>query len=109
MKDVHIVIIFIIALIVGYIAMNKIYIPYKTAELSEYNAFCENNEIKLKYDMMGIGQMTFNMEASIRCVEYKTSRCIPICENGKPVCRCEASIFNQLFSNQFEWLAGPLS
>ena len=94
----------IIILIGAYIAMNQIYIPYKTVPINDPNAFCENDTIKLKNDIFGLGKFSFEMQASMKCIEYKTSRCVFTCENNIPSCRCEATILDRLLSHEGEWL-----
>ena len=96
----------VIILIVAYVAMNQIYIPYKTVPINDPNAFCENDTIKLKNNMFGFGKTLFEMQAGVSCIEYKTSRCVPACENNVPNCRCEATILDRLLSHEGEWLLG---
>ena len=88
----------------GFIFVNKVYLPYSDVPFNNENIFCENSTLKLKNDFMGLGKMAFDMEASVKCIEYRTSRCRPMCKDGKPVCQCEATILNQLISHEGEWI-----
>jgi len=103
MRDIPLWLI-IVLLIVGFIIVNKVYIPYKTVPITDENVYCENGTLKLKNDFMGIGKIAFEMEASLKCIEYKTSRCKVMCKDNTPVCQCEATILDQLISHEGEWI-----
>ena len=103
MRDIPLWLI-IVLLIVGFIIVNKVYIPYRTVPFTNDNIYCENGTLKLKNDFMGLGKLGFEGEASFKCIEYKTSRCKPMCKEEKPVCQCEATILDQLISHEGEWL-----
>jgi len=104
MKEIPLWLIIVLLIVVGFIIANKVYIPYKTVPIVDENVYCENGTLKLKNNFMGMGEMGFEIEASLKCIEYKTSRCRPMCKENRPVCQCEATILDQLISHEGEWL-----
>lgn len=101
MKSVYVWVIFIIGMIIAYFALNNIYTQYKTVEIKDYNTYCDDNgDLFLRTNIMGMGDLTF----ATRCLEYRSSRCLPNCENGKPVCRCEAVLLDQLMNSPGSWM-----
>jgi len=98
-----IMVFFIIVIIVGILVMNQTYISYKTVSLKDQTViFCENGSMKSR--MGDIGQLAFQAYAGTLCIDYKTSRCVPVCENEVPSCRCEATILDRLLSHPGEYL-----
>jgi hypothetical protein len=98
------VVIFIIVILI--ILANVIYLPYKTVPLSTYNTYCEGDKVMLKNNMMGLGNMAFQMEAGVTCLEYTSSRCRFTCQNQAPVCSCEAKVFDRIFHSPGDWIFG---
>ena len=95
----------VIILIVGYILLIKIYFPYDELKpIDPYNSYCEDNAVKIQNNFLGIGDLTVAMN----CMDYKSSRCKPICEQEKPYCQCEAVLFDLLFSQKGEWVLNGL-
>lgn len=95
----------IIALIVVVILLNNIYYPYKEARLKDPNLLCDNGVMKMKNNFMGMGKLMVNLDASITCMEYKSSRCRPFCsESGIPMCSCEATVLDRILYKEGEWL-----
>ena len=91
----------IIILIVGYILLIKIYLPYdELIPIDDYNSYCENNSVKIQNNFFGLGELTVAMN----CMEYKSSKCKPTCENEKPYCQCEAVLYDLLFTQKGDWV-----
>ena len=87
-----------------YIALIKIHIPYAYHPLSDPNLYCQNENLMMQNNMMGLGQMVSSMMASVTCLEFKSSACQMTCKDEKPACHCEASIFDVVFSTPGEWM-----
>jgi hypothetical protein len=89
----------IIILVVAYIAMIQIRLPYTTKPITAYGVTCNNSQVTYP-NLMGLGSMAIAMH----CIEYKSSGCKPVCVNNQPSCECVASIWDQLFSRPGEWV-----
>jgi len=96
----------VIAIIAGYIIANQLYLTYKTVPISDPNVYCENDQVKLHQNMFGMGEFSFNLQASVSCSDYKTSRCKVACDNNNVVCKCESTLLDQLLSHPGEWILG---
>lgn len=106
MRDIPLWLI-ITLLIVGYAVSNNLYLSYKTVEINNKDVFCKADTVMVKkqpFDIFGMG----TMDLSLSCLEYKSSRCRPVCANAKPVCQCEASVYDRLFHQPGDWLLGFL-
>lgn len=95
-------IIIIILIIIFFIQFR---VPYGEPHLlNDFNLNCKDGKIYLKNNLMGLGDLAFQMEASVSCMEYKSSVCQPICFNDKPACQCKTALVHRLFSRQGEWI-----
>lgn len=87
--------IIIIALIFVVVAVP---ITYKVVEVNDNgNSYCDNGTIKFKMNIMGIGEIPY----STACMEYRSSKCLPSCIDGKPKCECQATILARLLNKEF--------
>ena len=91
------VIIIIIVIVIS--ALNHLYLPYKTVNLENQMVVCENGTVKEIEGWSGLGNTTMGMQTSMTCLEYRTSRCITVCDKDLPSCKCEASMLDLLLYN----------
>lgn len=89
-----IIVVFILAFIVR--------VPYKTEAVKDRNIFCDGNgQLKLRTNMMGLGEVGLKMEGALACAQYKTSRFKIECQQGKPVITCDAPIKDLFLGGDF--------
>jgi hypothetical protein len=102
MKSVSIWLIVIIVGILAYFITNNVYITYKTVEVDDFNSYCNGSKVMLKISIMGMG----NLPYATRCIEFKSSRCVPVCIDEKPNCECQAVILDQIINRPGQYLLG---
>lgn len=96
-------------LIVGIIIVLAIFIkvPYNTKSIEGSGAFCKDGKVMAK-NFGFMGTSVTKMQMGLTCVEYKSSQCRPICKENKPMCQCEANIWDIVLHSPGDWLFGGL-
>jgi len=90
----------VMLVIIGIVIIFQYPIPYNKVDVSGYNVFCDNNQVKLRQNIMGIGELGLALE----CYEYKSSQCFPICTDNKPYCQCKANLIDIIFRQEGDWM-----
>jgi hypothetical protein len=81
------VLVVIIVILAAIIMVNNAYLGYKDVAINQLGVSCEN----------GVFKAATPVNITGFCDEYVTSRCVLKCVQNAPVCKCESSIFNQMF------------
>ena len=93
--------VWILLIVILLIVSSHVYVTYETKKISSNSLYCEDGNLYQKNGLMDfISSMTIEIELGISCIEYKTSRCKPSCVNENPVCKCQATIWNMIFSSR---------
>lgn len=81
------VLIVILVIVAAIVIVNNLYLGYKTVPIDQNGVSCED----------GVFRATAPVNTATLCDEYMTSRCVFKCDDGEPICKCESSVFNQMF------------
>ncbi len=96
-----------IIIIGGIVFLIQFHVPYdEPRPLSDFNLKCEGGKIIIENDMFGLGKWATDMEAGMTCLDYKSSRCMYVCDGEVPACQCETALIHYLFTREGEWIFG---
>jgi len=84
---------------------NFLYFTYEKKPLGQGLLSCENGKLTESPNKFGnifntLNRQSIQMQASTLCLEYRTSRCAPMCENENPICKCQATLLNMIFPSR---------
>ncbi|HLC86720.1 MAG TPA: hypothetical protein VJH65_00370 [Candidatus Nanoarchaeia archaeon] len=93
-------------LVVGWLIVNNVYIPYETQKVFDPTLHCENGVVKKESGILGTFAGFFS---GFSCLEYAGAKYTLTCnENNEIIATCKATIWDRFFSTkkEGEWLLG---
>jgi hypothetical protein len=94
----------VLLIILIYIVANQTYTSYRKDIVKNSNVYCDNGNIMLKNNIMGMAEDILRGDVSLHCLDYRTSRYRLVCEGDKVYYQCEATILDQIFNHPGDWI-----